>query len=313
MNILIIDTAHPILQQKLEQAGFSCDYLPDLSINQIEDMIHGYDGIIGRSKIGFCPSLIDKAERLKFIGRLGAGMENIDLIYAEKKGIMCFNSPEGNRDAVGEHTMALLLNLLNNINIADNEVRNMKWHRESNRGIELKDKTVGIIGYGNMGSAFAQRMKGFGVKVLAFDKYKTGFSDGFVSETNMQLLFENADIVSIHVPLTCETQYMCDDVFFGKFRKPIIFINTSRGKVVRTDDLVKNLKSGQVSGAALDVLEYENESFENFQTESIPASLEFLLSCSRTVLTPHIAGWTVESKYKLAAILADKIITAFSS
>lgn len=311
MKVLIIDTAHSILQKKLEQSGFQCDYSPCLDAGQIEEIIHQYDGVIGRSKIPFCKSLIDKAVSLKFIGRIGAGMENIDLDYADEKGIRCFNSPEGNRDAVAEHTLGMLLNLMNKINIADSEVRNRQWNRETNRGVEIKGKTVGIIGYGNMGSAFAQRLKGFDVTVLAYDKYKYGFGNEFVSESLLSDLFENVDILSMHVPLTIETTYMVNTVFINAFRKNLYLINTSRGKVVKTDDLVTNMLQGKILGAALDVLEYENASFENFSSETTPESLKFLISDKRTVLTPHIAGWTVESDFKLAENLANKIIFAY--
>lgn len=313
MKVLIIDSAHIILQQKLEKSGFVCDYLPELNATQVEEIIHQYKGVIGRSKVPFCKALIDKATNLKFIGRVGAGMENIDVNYAIQKGIQCFNSPEGNRDAVGEHTLGMLLSLLNKINIADSEVRQRQWVRESNRGVEIKGKTIGIIGYGNMGSAFAQRLKGFDATVIAYDKYKTNYSDRFVVESSLAELFEKADIVSIHVPLTDETQFWVDDIFINNFKKNIYFINTSRGKVVNTDDLVLNIKSGKIIGAALDVLEYESASFENLSPEATPDSLKFLLSDKRTILTPHIAGWTQESNYKLAENLADKIIAAFKN
>lgn len=311
MNILIYDTAHPVLTQKLTQSGFNCEYLPEISLAEIEQSIHKYDGAIGRSKVTFDKKMIDKGKNLRFIGRLGAGMENIDMDYAGLKDICCFNSPEGNRDAVGEHAIAMLLNLINKINNADREVRMLQWNREANRGIELRGKTIGIIGYGNMGGAFAQKLSGFGANVIAYDKYKTGFSDEFVKESSMQTVFENAGIISLHVPLTEETRHMVNDGFLKKFKNPVVLINTSRGKVVNTDDLVKNLKSGHVTGVALDVLEYENESFENLGQDQIPESLKYLLACPRAVLTPHIAGWTIESNYKLAGILADKIITFF--
>ena len=313
MKILIIDTVHEILIEKLEKSGFFCDYVPDLTADEVEKKIHEYDGVIGRSKIPFQKALLDKAIRLKFIGRVGAGVENIDLAYAGSKGIKCFNSPEGNRDAVGEHTLGMLLNLLNKINIADSEVRNFKWKREANRGIEIKGKTVGIIGYGNMGSAFAQRLCGFETRVIAYDKYKFDYSNQYVTETSLENLFELSDIVSLHVPLTAETNYMVNNEFINSFTKNIFILNTSRGKVVKTDDLVQNIKSGKILGAALDVLEYENATFENLSSEEIPDSLQFLLSDKHCLLTPHIAGWTQESKFKLADNLADKIIVAFEN
>ena len=237
-------------------------------------------------------------------------MEGIDVSYAESHGIICLNSPEGNRDAVGEHTVGMLLSLMNHMNRADRQVRAGEWNREQNRGVEIRGKTVGIIGYGNMGSAFARRLSGFGCSVISYDKYKTGYSDGFTVESSLQDLFETADIVSMHVPLTEETRYMADTGFFRSFQKNIWFINTSRGMVVDTRDLAASLKSGKVKGAALDVLEYEDASFELLRS-GVPEELKYLMNAENVVLTPHIAGWTEESKFKLAKVLVDKIIKAF--
>ncbi|MDY6800206.1 MAG: 2-hydroxyacid dehydrogenase [Bacteroidota bacterium] len=311
-KVLFVDSTHPILTEKLSNAGFYCDYNPDIEEKEIIKIISEYDGLIIRSKIKIDKTIIDKATNLKFIGRVGAGLENIDTQYAKNKDIKCFNSPEGNKDAVGEHAVGMLLCLLNNIIIADSEVRNGQWIREGNRGTEIKGKTVGIIGYGNMGSAFAQRLKGFGAKVIAYDKYKFNYSDEYVTEKTLDDLFNETDILSLHVPLTDETHLMVDNQFIHQFKKNIYLINTARGKVLKTDDLVKNLKTGKILGAALDVLEYEKTSFESLHSnERLPDTFSYLIKSNRVVLTPHIAGWTHESNIKLSEFLADKIIQAF--
>ena len=244
LQVLFVDSTHDRLPEKLTTAGFICDYQPQIELNKIKDIIHKYDGVIIRSKIKLEKDIIDQATNLKFIGRVGAGLENIDVEYAESKGIKCFNSPEGNRDAVGEQAVGMLLTLFNNILKADFEVRNGKWLREDNRGLEIKGKTVGIIGYGNMGGAFARRLKGFDANVIAYDKYKFDYSDEFVTEKTLEDLFEQTDILSLHVPLTDETHFMVCDEFINKFKKDIYIINTARGKVLKTDDLVKNMKTG---------------------------------------------------------------------
>lgn len=311
-KILFVDSTHPILPEKLSNAGFLCDYKPEINKDEIIKIISEYSGLIIRSKIKIDKTIIDNAINLKFIGRVGAGLENIDTKYAESKGIKCFNSPEGNRDAVGEHALGMLLCLLNNIIKADGEIRNGQWIREGNRGIEIKGKTVGIIGYGNMGSAFAQRIKGFGAQVIAYDKYKFNYSDDFVTEKTLNDIFNETDILSLHVPLNDETHFMVDDKFIHHFKKDIYIINTARGKVIKTDDLVRNLQSGKVKGAALDVLEYERTSFESLHSDAkLPTAYDYLIKSNRVVLTPHIAGWTHESNIKLSEFLADKIIQTF--
>ncbi len=314
MNILFADSTHLRLPEMLTDAGFKCNYNPDqVTSNNIKDLIKDYEGIIIRSKVKIGKELIDSGKNLKFIGRVGAGLENIDVEYAESNGITCFNSPEGNRDAVGEQAVGMLLTLFNNILKADFEVRNGKWIREGNRGLEIKGKTIGIIGYGNMGSAFAQRLKGFDANVIAYDKYKFGYSDEYVTEKKLEDLFEHTDILSLHVPLTDETRFMINHEFIHQFKKDIYIINTARGKVLKTEDLVKNLKSGKVLGAALDVLEYEQTSFENLHSdEKLPEAFQYLINSNNTVLTPHIAGWTHESNVKLSEFLASKIIAAFT-
>ena len=313
MKVLFIDSTQPILKERLEKAGFDCDYSPELPIEEIIDRIDQYEGIIIRSRIKLDKKLLNKAKRLKFIGRVGAGMENIDVEYAENKGIKCYNSPEGNRDAVGEHALGMLLALFNKLCTADMEVRNGIWQREQNRGLEIKGKTIGIIGYGNMGSAFAQRLKGFEANIIAYDKYKTGFGNDWVKEADLNEVFKESDVLSLHVPLTFETEFMADSRFFENFAKPFYLINTARGKVVKTGDLVKALKSGKILGAALDVLEYEQSSFENIRQSKSNPDFEYLVNCKKVILSPHIAGWTQESNIKLATFLTDKIIKDFSN
>ena len=313
LQILFIDSTHARLPEKLSQAGFICDYKPNMDTDKIKSIIPNYDGIIIRSKIKIDKSIIDIAANLKFIGRVGAGLENIDVEYAKSRNIKCFNSPEGNRDAVGEQALGMLLTLFNNIIKADYEVRNGMWLREENRGLEIKGKTVGIIGYGNMGGAFAQRLKGFDANVIAYDKYKFNYSDDYVTEKSLDDLFEQSDILSLHVPFTDETQFMVNDKFINQFKKNIYIINTARGKVIKTDDLVRNMKSGKVLGAALDVLEYEQVSFENLHSDkNLPEAFQYLINSKNVVLTPHIAGWTQESNIKLSEFLADKIIKEFT-
>lgn len=310
-KVLFIDSNHPKLHEKLISNGFECDLFWDKPKEELISLIPQYDCLVIRSKFKITAELIDNAKNLKCIARAGAGMENIDVEYATKKGIVCVHAPEGNKDAVGEHAVAMLLNLFNNINRADRELRNGKWIREGNRGIELKDKTVGIIGYGNMGSSFAQCLIGFGCKILVYDKYKKNFGNETIKEVTLEEIFEHADIVSLHTPLTNETYYLLNDTFFSSFKKSIYVINTARGKCLNTEDLVTNMKSGKVIGACLDVLEYESVSFEQINSSEIPSPLHYLLQSDNTILTPHIAGWTHESNIKIAEVLADKIITTF--
>ncbi len=306
-KVLFVDDTHPVLREELTAMGFQCDDFTGYNSDDCKRIIGDYFGAVIRSKITFDADMLSAASQLRFIARVGAGMESIDVEYAKSKGIECFNSPEGNRDAVAEHALGMLLSLLNNLNRADAEVRKGIWRREANRGTEIKGKTIGIIGYGNMGGAFAQRLKGFGCRVLAYDKYKTGFSDEFVTECDMETLYTETDILSLHVPLTVETRYLVDGNYINRFAKNIWLINTSRGPVVNTSALVDALKSGKVNGAALDVLEYEKSSFEAMDAEAFPEPLKQLVAFNNIILSPHIAGWTVESKYKLAKVLADKI------
>lgn len=304
-NVLITGDVHPVLIDILESNGFTCVNEPKITYNQILNVIKNYVGIIATSRTEVDQNLIEKATQLKFIGRAGSGMENIDVAFAETKGIKCVNSPEGNKDAVAEHAIGLILSWFRNINIADTEVRNKTWKREENRGLELKGKTIGILGYGNTGSAFAEKLSGFGVKILVYDKYKSGYEDKYIAESTLEQIYQEVDILSIHLPLTKETNYWLDDSFFMNFKKDIFLINTARGKIINTFDLVKNIQSGKVLGAALDVL--ENEDLNSLDTTA-QEWFSFLKNSPKVILSPHIAGWTFEAKKKMAEILADKIL-----
>jgi len=311
-KVLFIDSVHEVLEQRLTTIGFDCVAGYSYSKEEILNTISEFKGVVIRSKFKIDREFIDKATQLKFICRSGSGMENIDVEYATSKNIYCFNSPEGNRDAVGEHAITMLLCLFNNIIRADSEVRKGIWNREKNRGVELMDKTVGIIGYGVMGNAFAKRLSGFGVEVLAYDKYKSNYGDEFAKESSLEEIYGKADIVSIHLPLTEETTNYINEGFINRFSKNIYVINTSRGKNLNTKDLVHAMKSGKVLGACLDVLEYETSSFEHIKTENLPKDFIYLSKCDNVVLSPHIAGWTKESHIKLSTFLADKVAEKLS-
>jgi D-3-phosphoglycerate dehydrogenase len=310
-KVLLLDTNHEALEQGLTYAGFRCDYFPWLTLEGLKDIIPHYSGIIVRSRFQLDQDLLSRAENLAFIGRVGAGMEGIAVDYAESRGIRCFNAPEGNRNAVGEHAMGMLLVLMNRLKIVDAEVRKGIWIREGNRGMELENRTVGIIGYGNTGGAFARKLSGFDCKVLAYDKYRKGFSDKYVHESDMDRIFAEADILSLHIPLTDETNYLVDESYLNSFKKDIILINTSRGKCVKTDELIEALDRGKVLGAALDVLEYESLSFEDLSEDELPAPFKALARSDKVILSPHIAGWTHESKLKLAQTILAKVLAEF--
>lgn len=306
-TVLILDDVHPVLPERLTALGYQVVFGEKMPEQELLHQLPGLAGIVLRSRFVMDAVKMDLAAGLKFIARVGAGMEGIDLQYAAQKGIQCFNSPEGNRDAVAEHALGMLLCLMNKLHVANAQVHEGIWEREANRGTEIKGKTLSIIGYGNMGSAFAQRLRGFDCHLLAYDKYKQGFGNEWVAESDMKTIFSKSDIISLHVPLTAETRYLVDGSYLAQFDKPIWLINTSRGPVVKTVDLVKALQQGKVKGAALDVNEYEKTSFEGFQRDLAPGPLQYLMQSDQVVLAPHIAGWTVESKYKLARVLADKI------
>ena len=305
-KVLFLDTVHVVLEERLVAAGYTTVHEYQASAADVAKMLHEYEGVVLRSRLTLNSELLTTGTSLKWIARSGSGLENIDVKFAESKGIRVYNSPEGNADAVGEHATAMLLMLLNNLGRADREVRSQLWRREANRGVELKGKTLGIIGYGVMGNAFAQRLKGFGCHVIAYDKYKSHFGDAFATEVSLAELQKQSDILSLHVPLTEETRFMVDENFIEQFEKNIYIINTSRGPVVHTKSLAKKIKEGKVFGAALDVLEYEETSFEKINLDH--EDFHYLASCDNVVLSPHIGGWTHESYYKLSAVLADKIL-----
>jgi len=310
-KILFIDEAHPVLEAGLQSMGFECCKDTQSPVERIEQYIHEYFGVVLRSRISLGRSFFDRATSLKFVAREGVGLEHIDVDYARRKGVVVLYSPEGSRDTVAEHTLALLLNLMNNLCRAGWQVRQGQWVRERNRGVELMGKTVGILGYGNMGSAFARRLKGFGVEVIAYDKYKTGYGDDNASEVPLEVLFEKSDVLSIHIPYSKVNHYFINGEFLQKFRKDIFLVNTARGLVLNTADLVASLKSGKVRGAALDVLEYEESSFDKFRLDQLPAGFEYLAGADNVVLSPHIAGWSFESKRKHGEVLARKIRESF--
>ena len=307
MKILFIDTVHPLLKQELEKENHICDSAYNKSKTEIQQIISNYQGIIIRSRFKIDKQFIDCGSNLKFIARAGSGLENIDVEYAENKNIHCYNAAEGNRQAVAEHALGMLLSLFNNLNNADQEVREGKWERERNRGIELAGKTVGIIGYGNNGSAFAEVLKGLNVKILAYDKYLTNYPQ----KSSMETINKEADIISLHVPLTDETTYLVDDNFINRFVKNFYLINTARGKCVNTKNLVKALENKKIKGACLDVLEYEKTSFENLSKDGLTSDMQYLMNAKNTILSPHIAGWTAESNVKIAEVLLNKFTSDF--
>ena len=309
MKILFIDTVHEVLEQRLRLHDFECIDGTAWTYDECIDQLAEIEGIVIRSRFRMDEDFLKHAPGLKFIARSGAGMENIDTVYTESRGIICFNAPEGNRNAVGEHALGMLLSLFNKLNKADREVRKGTWDREGNRGIELDGKTVGIIGYGNNGSAFAKKLQGFDVTILAYDKYKTDFGNEQVKESSLEELFQHSDVVSFHIPQNEETRYMANKSFFDSFERPIYLINLSRGKIVSTEALVEAMKADKVLGACLDVLEYESASFENaFHQVTDNANLDYLLKSENTIFSPHVGGWTEESYFLLSNVLADKIL-----
>lgn len=311
MKILHLDGNHSLLINQLNNLGFINDEDYASSKEEIEAKIHNYDGFIIRSRFKIDKHFLDKAINLKFIGRVGAGLENIDCEYATSKNIELIAAPEGNRNAVGEHSLAMLLSLFNKLNKADKEVRNGKWLREENRGLELDGKTVGLIGYGNMGKSFAKKLRGFDVKVLCYD-IKPNVGDENCKQVSLKELQEKVEVLSLHTPQTKLTKQMINADFINGFKKNFWLINTARGSSVITKDLVAALKSGKILGAGLDVLEYEKSSFENlFSDENMPDAFQYLINSENVILSPHVAGWTIESKKKLAQTIVNKIKAKF--
>lgn len=312
MRVLHVDTNHPLLIEQLTDYGFQNDEDYVSSKTEIEQKIGDYDGLIIRSRFTLDKEFLDAAKNFKFIGRLGAGLENIDEEYATKKGIKLYNAPEGNRNAVGEHTLGMLLSLFNKLNSADREVREGLWRREANRGLEIEGKTIGIIGYGNMGKSFAKKLRGFDCEVLCYDiKPEVGNEDA--RQVELDEFQEKCDVVSLHTPLNSLSENMINTQFIEGFKKPFWFLSTARGNCTVTADLVAGLKSGKVLGAGLDVLEYEKKSFESFfqRKGNMPEAFQYLIQAENVILTPHVAGWTVESKIKLAQTIVDKIKADF--
>ena len=311
-KVLHLDSNHPIIAEGLEQLGFQNELDYTSTYEEVLEKIEDYEGLIIRSRIPIDQRLLAKAKNLKFIGRIGAGLENIDLLEAEKQGIFLAAAPEGNRNAVAEHTLGLLLSLFNKLNVADKEVRSGLWRREENRGIELDGRTVGIIGYGNMGRQFAKKLRGFDVDTICFD-LKPNIGDENARQVSIEELREQTDILSLHVPQTPDTVHLINSAFIDQMKKSFWLLNTGRGSAVKTEDLVSALKKGKIKGAGLDVLEYESKSFTNlFEHANKPEAFSYLIKADNVILTPHIAGWSVESYYLLSKVVLDKIISLYT-
>lgn len=309
-KVAFIDEVHPILQERLENSGFDCFDLTQAKQEDIENEIGSYHGLIIRSRFKVDQAFLEKATQLEFIARSGAGMENIDIEYCHQHSIQLFNAPEGNRNAVAEHALGMLLSLFNHLNKGDSEIRKGIWDREGNRGVELDGKTVGLIGFGNNGQAFAKKLRGFDIDLLVYDKYKSGFGNEFVQEVGMDEIFEKAEIISFHIPQNEETMFMVGEGYLSKFENSIYLINLSRGKIVSIASLMDAIQKNKVKGACLDVLEFEKSSFENIFSDknNLPTAFTQLLNSNKVLLSPHVGGWTIESYFKLSNVLADKIL-----
>ena len=307
-QVVFVESVHEILQQRLEASGYETHLRYTSTREELMNEMASFEGLVIRSRIALDKEFLDACTHLKFIARSGSGLENIDVDYARSKGIEVFSSPEGNRDAVGEHAIGMLLMLFNRLHLADREVREGEWNRERNRGLELQGKTVGIIGYGVMGSSLGRKLSGFDCAVLAYDKYKTGFGNATVTEASLDRLLEESDIISLHLPQTGETKHYVNDAFISRVKKPFFLVNTARGSHVDTAALVSGLQSGKVRGACLDVLEYELPSLQGLNADAGKDALHYLGSSEKVVLSPHVAGWTVESYIKLSTVLAEKIL-----
>lgn len=308
-TVLFLDSVHPVLSERLMDEDYYCLYDYKNSIEFIYNTYPDVFGLVIRSRINLTSEVLARFTNLRFIARSGSGLENIDTVYCRENSIAVFNSPEGNRNAVAEHAMGLLLAMLNNITKSCDQIKRAVWERELNRGEELKGKTIGIIGFGHNGKAFAEKLLSFGVLILAFDKYVDVESNHGIKSASLEEIFELSDVVSLHVPLTDETFYYANKSFFQHFKKNIYFLNIARGKLVETAELVEALKCGKVRAAGLDVVEYEEGSFESLQVDETPEPMTYLMNSSSVILTPHIAGWTKESYFLLSDVLADKILS----
>jgi D-3-phosphoglycerate dehydrogenase len=301
-KILIADHLHPAFREEAEKLGYICDELPSISRQEALKVLAQYTGLAIRTRFLIDREMIEAGINLKVIARAGAGMDNVDEEYAVSKGISCINAPEGNRDAVGEHAMGMLLSLSNNLRKGDQQIRYGIWDREGNRGWELKGKTIAIIGYGNNGRSFAKKLSGFEVTVLAYDKYKTNFSDSFATEVSMEEVVRQADVLSFHIPLTRESRGLFNEEYLFHFRKPIVLLNVARGEIVKTQTVVDGLKSGKIRAAGLDVLE-----FEKFPLLAEQSWFDELKASDQVILSPHVAGWSVESYRRISEVLAGKL------
>lgn len=308
MRLLIVDDIHDVFLEKMQVVGIQADYRPEMGLEEAKRVIGHYDGLVIRSKFRVTRELMDLAPELRVIARGGAGMDNIDEAYAAERGIILLNAPEGNRNAVAEHMIGMLLALMNKLHSGGQEIRQGEWRREENRGLELRGRTVGLIGYGNNGQAMAQCLAGFGVRIMAYDKYRSGFGDDRVQETDMGEIFRQADVLSLHIPLTVETHQMVNRAFLERFQNPIFFLNGARGEIVEIPAVLSGLHSGRLLGAALDVLPVEL--FPGLRQQEW---FDELVSHPRVLLSPHVAGWTVESYFKIANVLADKVISLFET
>lgn len=307
MKILFVDPIHPWLPETLRKKGFVCDEKYDLSYEKALSIIRRYDGLVIRSRFSVDMRFIDSALNLRFIARAGSGMENINVLYAYQKGIVCISSPEGNADPVGEHALGMLISLLHNIGSSHEEVRNGIWRRKENQTTEAMGMTVGLIGYGHTGPAFAQRLAGLGVNVLAYDKYREKFPDAYAKKSTQEQIFRKAQVLSLHVPLTDETQSMLTDMYIARFKNPFYLINTSRGEVIDTAAVVRGLKSGKILGACLDVNRYEDSTFNKLRNEMLDKDWHYLARAKNVIMTPHIAGQSTASMKRHAEVLAAKI------
>lgn len=310
-RVIFIDNTYPFLFQRLTELGFSCEAHYSTSREELLGQLSDCFGLVLRSRLRIDAEMLSQGKKLAFVARSGVGLEHIDLETAAQLGIQVLSSPEGSRDTVAEHAIGMLLMLMNNLGLADRQIREGNWVRAANRGIEIKGKTIGIIGYGNMGSAFAQKIRGFGARLIAYDKFKTNYGDDLVQEVELEQIWNEADIVTLHIPFLPENHYFVNDAFLQRFKKPIYLVNTARGTVLNTSDLVKNLQSGKVIGAALDVFEYEEQSFENLKPEDLPEPFQYLRHANNVILTPHLAGSSLEANEGHARVLAQKIEKLF--